>query len=25
LLRAWTPNIALCLAGLFFVWRVDRV
>ncbi len=24
-LRAWVPNFALCVAGLFFVWRVDRV
>ena len=23
-LRAWGPNLALCGAGLWFVWRVDR-
>jgi len=23
--RAWVPNLALCAAGVFFVWRVDRV
>jgi len=24
LLRGWAPNAALCLAGLWFLWRVDR-
>ncbi len=23
-LRAWAPNLVLCLAGLYLVWRVDR-
>ena len=24
-LRAWLPNIVLCLAGVGFLWKVDRV
>ncbi|MCX5770140.1 MAG: LptF/LptG family permease [Candidatus Hydrogenedentes bacterium] len=24
-LRLWVPNLLFCLAGLFFLWRVDRV
>ncbi|MDQ1255978.1 MAG: lipopolysaccharide export system permease protein [Candidatus Hydrogenedentes bacterium] len=22
---AWIPNLVLCVAGVFFVWRVDRI
>ena len=24
-LRLWVPNLLFCMAGLFFLWRVDRV
>ena len=25
LVRAWIPNLALSIAGIIFLWRVDRV